>query len=126
MSKRCIIARNAPPAVGPYSHAVAAGPFVFVSGMGPFRKEGGVLEENFEAQVRLTLDNLKTVLEEAGSGLAQVVKTTVYVVDMNEFPILNAIYQEYFPEDFPARTTIQASRLPKDIRVEVDAIAMLA
>lgn len=125
MEKHCVTAPKAPPPVGPYSHAVIAGNFVFVSGMGPFTQEGGVLDAPFEAQVRLTLDNVKAALDAAGTDLAHVVKTTIYLADMNDFAALNRVYQEYFTEAFPARATTQAARLPKDTRVEIEAVALL-
>lgn len=125
VNKTCIVAKDAPPAVGPYSHAVSAGGFLYVSGMGPFTREGNVLEGSFEECVRLTFENLKAVLAAAGADLNHVVKTTVYLVDMNAFPELNRVYAEYFLADFPARTTLQAARLPKGIPVEIDAIALV-
>jgi 2-iminobutanoate/2-iminopropanoate deaminase len=104
---------------------VAAGGMLYVSGQGPLRPDGsGPDLSSFEAQVRLTLDNLKTVLEECGSSLNGVVKTTVYLTDMDRFAVFNAIYGEYFPSEPPARTCIQAARLPLGFEVEVDAVAV--
>ncbi|MBI3119561.1 MAG: reactive intermediate/imine deaminase, partial [Candidatus Hydrogenedentes bacterium] len=115
-----------PPAMGPYSHAVAAGELLFVSGQGPVARDGsGVRHGTIEEETRLTLDNLKAILEDAGSSLAQVVKTTCYLADMGNFARFNEVYKTYFPEQFPARTTIQAARLPGDIQVEIEAIAVL-
>ncbi len=126
MEKRCITSENAPPAVGPYSHAVAAGPLLFVSGQCPFAPDGsGAVRGTIEDETRLALDNLKTVLADAGSDLAHVVKITAYLADMNKFAAFNAVYAEYFPSDCPARTCIQAARLPLGIQVEVDAVALL-
>lgn len=121
--KRCIFAPDGPPAKGPYSHAVAGGGLIFVSGQGPFT-EDGVLHGSLEEQTRLTFENLKKVLAAAGSSLDQVVKTTVYLADMDDFGAFNALYQEYFTANHPARTCIQAGRLPFDIRVEIEAIAL--
>jgi 2-iminobutanoate/2-iminopropanoate deaminase len=126
MKKRCIFAPHGPTAAGPYSHAVAAGNLLFVSGQAALAPDGsGRRTASLEQEVRQTLDNLKAILEDAGSGLDRVVKTTVYLADMNDFGEMNAIYKEYFANDPPARTTIQAARLPMDFRIEVEAIALL-
>jgi 2-iminobutanoate/2-iminopropanoate deaminase len=126
MEKRCITAPNAPPAVGPYSHAVAAGNLLFVSGQGPFAPDGsGVRRGTFDEEARITLSNLKAVLHDAGSGLEHVVRVMVYLTNMENFAVFNGIYKEFFPSNFPARSCIQAARLPLDIQVEVDAIALL-
>jgi 2-iminobutanoate/2-iminopropanoate deaminase len=125
MEKRCVEARNAAPAVGPYSHAVKAGNLVFVSGQCPFAKDGsGLVSGDFDTQARVALDNLKTVLEAAGSSLNHVVKTVVFIADMDNFGAFNSIYAEYFGEEPPARSCVQAARLPKDAPVEIEAIAI--
>jgi 2-iminobutanoate/2-iminopropanoate deaminase len=119
-----VVSPRAAPAKGPYSHAVKAGGFVFVSGMGPVDpKTGEVHLGEIEEQVRLALNNVRLVLEDAGASLQAVVKTTVYLRDMDKFPRMNAVYAEYFGEAKPARTTTQAARLPLDIGVEIDAVA---
>jgi len=126
MEKRCIASPNGPPVAAPYSPAVAAGNLLFVSGQGPMARDGsGVVRGTFEEETRLTLDNLKTVLEDAGSSLEQVVKATVFLADMGNFGKFNEVYSAYFPENPPARTCIQAGRLPLDFQVEVEAIALL-
>ena len=126
MEKRCIFAPNGPPAQGPYSHAVAAGNLVFVSGQGPVAPDGsGLRKGTLEEEARLALSNLKAVLDDAGSGLEHVVKVNVYLADMDSFGAFNEIYKEFFPSDCPARTCVQAGRLPFDIQVEVEAIALL-
>jgi 2-iminobutanoate/2-iminopropanoate deaminase len=126
MAKRCIFSPNGAPAAGPYSHAVAVGNLLFVSGQGPFGRDGsGPIRGTIEEETRLTLENLKAVLEDAGSSLAHVVKVTAYLKDMNHFAAFNAVYREYFREEFPARTCIQAARLPVDIQVEIEAIAVI-
>ena len=126
MGKRCVVAPNAAPAGGPYSHAVAAGNLLFVSGQAPLARDGsGYAKGTFEEEVRLTLDNLKTVLEDAGSGLEHVVKTTVFLADMDKFGEFNAIYKGYFPTDPPARTCISPHRIPLDMQVEIEAIAVI-
>ncbi len=124
--KHVVTSEKLPTARGPYSPAIRVGNLLFVSGYGPIDPETDeVLRTDFAAQVRLTLDNLKTLLEEAGGSLDNVVKTTVFLSDMDNFPELNDIYATYFRNDPPARTTIQAARLPLDIDVEIDCIACL-
>lgn len=126
IQKRCITSQHGPPAAGPYSHAVAAGHLLFLSGQGAVSpSDGKVRNETFEQEVRQTLQNIRAILEDAGSGLEYVVKTTVYLSDMNNFSEMNRIYKEYFPSDPPARTTIQVARLPLDFRIEIDVIALL-
>ncbi len=126
MKKQCLFSQSGPPAAGPYSHAVAAGNLLFVSGQGPFARDGsGPVRGTFEEEARRTFDNLGAVLEDCGSGMDHVLKVTVFLADMNQFATLNGIYKEYFPKDFPARTCIQAGRLPADIQIEVEAIALL-
>lgn len=126
MQKQCKNSQNGPPAAGPYSHAVTAGDFVFVSGQGPVRRDGGgVVSQDFEEQVRYTLDNLKIVLEDVGSGLDLVLKTTVFLTDMDKFSTMNGIYKTCFEKDPPARTCIQAAGLPMGIQFEIEAIALL-
>ena len=126
MEKQCIFSENGPPAQGPYSHAVAAGNLLFVSGQGPVAPDGsGLKKGTLEDEVRLTLGNLKAVLEDAGSGLQHVVKVNAYLADMDKFGEFNEIYKEYFPMNPPARTCIQAGRLPFDIQVEIEAVAII-
>ncbi|HEO70662.1 MAG TPA: reactive intermediate/imine deaminase [Candidatus Hydrogenedentes bacterium] len=126
MEKRCFFAENAPPAAGPYSHAVAAGTLLFVSGQAALAPDGsGPQKGRFEDEARLTLSNLRAILEDCGSGLEHVVKMTVFLADMDDFGKLNDIYKEFFPVECPARTCIQAARLPLDFQIEVEAIAIL-
>lgn len=126
MSKEVRHSKNAPPAVGPYSHAIAAGGLLYVSGQGPMAPDGsGIRRGSIEEETRLTLENLKAVLTDCGSSLDNVVKVTVYLADMGNFAAMNGIYKEYFAEHPPARTCIQAGRLPLDFQVEMDAIAVL-
>jgi len=122
--KQVVTSSKLPTARGPYSPAIRVGDLLFVSGYGPIDPTTDeVVKTDFATQVRLTLENLKTVLEEAGGSLENVVKTTVYLSDMDNFAAFNEIYATYFPNDPPARTTIQAARLPLDIDVEIDCIA---
>jgi 2-iminobutanoate/2-iminopropanoate deaminase len=111
---------------GPYSQAVKAGGFLFVSGLAALdAKTGQPCTGPIEEQVRVTLENLRTLLREAGGSLADVVKTTVFLADMDDFQAMNDVYATFFPHDPPARTTIQAARLPMDFLVEIDAVAYL-
>jgi len=126
MEKRCIFAPNGPPAQGPYSHAVAAGDLLFVSGQGPVSPDGtGVRHGTIQEEARLTLSNLKAIVEDAGSTLERVVKVNVYLANMDHFAVFNEIYKEFFTSNYPARTCIQAGRLPADIQVEIEAVALL-
>ena len=124
--KKIVATRQAPQAIGPYSQAVIANGFAFLSGQIPLDPSTGqILEGDIAAQTARVLDNLKAVLEACGSTLGAVVKTTVYLKDMGEFARMNEIYAHYFPENPPARATVEASRLPRDVRVEIDCIAAL-
>jgi len=117
---------NAPGAIGPYSQAVRAGDFVFLSGQIPLDPGTGQLVANGIAeQTHQVLKNLGAVLSAAGTSYAGVVKTTVYLADMGEFTAMNEIYGTYFSAPAPARATVQAARLPRDVRVEIDAVAYL-
>lgn len=127
MSKTVIRTASAPAPIGPYSQAIRSGNFVFTAGQGALDPATGKLVAGgITEQTTRTLDNLKAVLEAAGSSLAQAVKATVFLKDMNDFAAMNAVYQKYLaPEGTlpPARTTIQAARLPGDILVEIELIA---
>jgi len=123
--KRIISTPNAPAAIGPYSQAVVSNGFAFLSGQIPLDPATGhlLLAGDIAAQTELVLENLKAVLVSCGSSLDQVVKTTVYLKDMSEFALMNETYARYFPENPPARATVEAARLPRDVRVEIDCIA---
>lgn len=127
MQKEIIRTPNAPAAVGPYSQAVRVGNFVFTAGqlgLVPGTKE--FAGPDVESQTRQALENLKAILEAAGSSLRHVVKTTVFLQDLGEFARMNAVYGEYFPEEPPARSTVQVAALPMGARVEIEAIAVVA
>ena len=122
--KRIISSTDAPAAVGPYSQAVEANGFLFLSGQLPLDASGKLLAGNIAAQTEQVLKNLAVVLETAGSSLERVVKTTVYLRDINDFASMNEVYGRYFPSDPPARATVEVSRLPRDARVLVELIAL--
>jgi 2-iminobutanoate/2-iminopropanoate deaminase len=123
--KQIISTPNAPAAIGPYSQAVVSNGFAFLSGQIPLDPATGQLIESGDiaAQTQRVLENLRAVLEACGSSFSKVVKTTVYLKDMGEFTLMNEVYARYFPEDAPARATVEAARLPRDVRVEIDCIA---
>lgn len=124
MTRQTINAKNAPAAVGPYVHAVKAGETLYTSGQLGLIPETGELPEGVEAQARQALDNLKAVVEAAGLTLANVVKTTVFLADINDFAAINAIYAEYFIGEAPARSCVQVAALPKAALFEIEAIAV--
>jgi 2-iminobutanoate/2-iminopropanoate deaminase len=123
--RRIVSTHTAPQAIGPYSQAVSLGNFVFTSGQIPTDpRTGQFVEGGIAEQTEQVLKNLSEVLRAAGVGLADVVKTTVYLADMNDFAAMNEVYGRFFPENPPARSTVQAARLPRDARVEIDVIAV--
>jgi len=117
---------QAPAAIGPYSQAIRAGGFLFVSGQIPLDPATGTLVDgDVTAQTHRVLRNLGAILTAAGTSFEHVVKTTVYLADMSEFAAMNEVYASYFSAPAPARATVQAARLPRDVRVEIDLIAHL-
>ena len=126
MANQVIHTENAPAAIGPYSQAVKAGNLLFVSGQVPFVPETmEIVEGDVKAQTAQSLKNLQAILKEAGADFSNVVKTTVFVEDMNEFAQINEVYAEYFGENKPARACVEVARLPKDVKVEIELIAVL-
>ena len=127
MEKKPVSTNKAPSAIGPYSQGIiAAGTAVFISGQIPIDPAtGSVAGSGIETQARQSLNNLKAVLEAAGAGLENVVKTTVFLTDMNDFAAMNAIYAEFFTENHPARSAVQVAKLPKDVKIEIEAIAFI-
>lgn len=121
--KKCFLTEKGPKAIGPYSTANIAGGMCFMSGMLGVNPETGKLEEGVEAQARRAMLNVKTVLEEMGLTTASVLKTTVFLADLNDFSAVNAIYAEFFGPEYPARSCVQVARLPMDALIEVEAIA---
>ncbi len=125
MDRQVIHTDHAPKAIGPYSQAIRVGEFVFCAGQAALDPAtGNLVSGGIEAETRRTLQNLAAVLEAAGTSLSRVVKTTVFLLDMNEFQKMNAVYAEFFPSNPPARSTVQVARLPKDARVEIEVIAL--
>jgi len=123
MNKRIITTDQAAAAVGPYSQAVAAGPFVFISGQIPLNRQGEMAQGDIVVQTVQVIENLKAVLGAAGLSLADVVKTTVFLADMADFAEMNRVYAEFFPENPPARSTFQVAALPRNASVEIEAVA---
>lgn len=125
MNIKRIMTENAPAAIGPYAQAVKAGSFVFTSGQIPIDPQtGSMIEGDIGRQAAQSIENLKAVLEAAGLKLGDVVKTTVFLQDMNDFAVVNEIYAQYFPSPYPARSCVEAARLPKDARIEIEAVAV--
>jgi len=124
--KKEIKTDKAPQAIGPYSQGISANGFVFCSGQIPLVPETGALAAGaVEDQTRQVLKNLAAVLDAAGSSLDQVVKATVFLQDMNDFAAMNKVYAEFFKAPFPARAAVQVARLPRDVKIEIEAVAIL-
>ena len=123
--RELIMSKNAPTVIGPYSPAIRSGKMVFCSGQVPLVPETGkLLEGSVDQQTRQVMNNLKAVLAEAGMTLENVVKTTIFLSDFNDFQAVNEAYAEYFSKPYPARSTVEVSRLPRDARIEIEAIAV--
>jgi 2-iminobutanoate/2-iminopropanoate deaminase len=117
--------KAAPSPIGPYSQAICANGFIFISGQIPVKPETGlVVEANIEAQTHQVMKNLSAILDAAGSGFSRVIKTTVFLANLDDFSAFNQIYGEYLGEAKPARATIQVARLPKEVLLEIEAIAL--
>ncbi len=123
MQTRTIRTTNAPAAIGPYSQAVVAGAIVYCSGQIPLRPDGTLAGDDIESQTHQVLLNLGAVLESAGASLGTVLKTTVYMTSLDEFSAMNGVYATYFTERPPARATVEVTRLPRGVRVEIDCVA---
>ncbi len=124
--KQVIHTDSAPAAIGPYSQAIQIGDLLFVSGQVPIDPDtGAVVEGDIRAQAQQSLNNLKAILNAAGTNMGAVVKTTVFLADMNDFAAMNEVYAQFFQEPYPARSAVQVARLPKDAKVEIEAIAQL-
>lgn len=126
MTKEIVSTEKAPAAIGPYSQAVKYGNIVFTSGaLGVDPKTGAFPEGGIQVQAKQCLENLKTVLEASGSRLGNVLKTTVFIKDMNDFPKINEVYGQYFTKEQPGRSCVEVARLPKDALIEIEAIAFI-
>lgn len=124
MGKQVLKSDRAPKAIGPYSQAIRAGGFIFVSGQVPADPVSGeVVSDDVAVQTERVLNNIKNILSDSGATLADVVKTTIFLTDMNDFQTVNKVYSKFFPQDPPARSTVQVVRLPRDVRVEIESIA---
>ena len=122
--KKIVSTASAPAAIGPYSQAIDLGNLVFTSGQIPIDPATGTIAQGIEAQARQSLTNVKAILAAAGLEMDQVVKTTVFLKDMNDFAAMNAVYAEFFTEgSYPARSAVEVARLPKDVLVEIEAVA---
>ena len=124
MEKQVFASADAAPAVGPYSPCVGVGELVFLSGQIPLSPDGKIVGYTPKDQTHRALDNMRLTLAAAGLDLENVVKTTIFLQDMDDFAAVNEVYAEYFSEPYPARSTVQVARLPKDVRVEIEAIAV--
>ncbi|GGM03326.1 RidA family protein [Deinococcus aerophilus] len=121
--KEIVQTPDAPTAIGPYSQAVIFGNLVVTSGQIPLTASGELVGGGITEQTEQVLHNLQAVLQAAGTDLDRVVKTTVFLADMNEFAAMNAVYERFFPAPSPARSTVQVARLPRDVRVEIEVLA---
>jgi len=124
MNKQTVSTQNAPAAIGPYSQGVKVGNLIFTSGQLPINPQSGELVAAIEGATKQSLDNVKAILESAGSSMDKIVKTVVFLRDMNDFVAMNAVYATYFPSNPPARSAVQVARLPKDAILEIEAIAL--
>jgi 2-iminobutanoate/2-iminopropanoate deaminase len=126
VTREAVNSAGSAPAIGPYSPGLRVGQMLFLSGQIPLDPATGqVVEGDIAVQARRVLDNMGALLQAAGAGFAQVAKTTIYLADLADFAAVNEIYASYFGQPYPARATVQVARLPRDVRVEIDAIAVL-
>lgn len=122
--KNQIATNNAPQAIGPYSQGVSIDDLVFVSGQLPINNETSVMPEDISEQAKESLNNLKAILAESDLTMNHIVKTTIFLADMNDFAAVNEVYGTFFNEPYPSRSTVEVARLPKDAKVEIEAIAV--
>ncbi len=123
--KKQISTDKAPAAIGPYSQAIAANGTLYVSGQIPVNPATGEVSSDISEQTKQSMENIKAILEEAGTDFSKVVRCGIFIKDMNDFAKINEVYGSYFSEPYPARATVEVARLPKDVLVEIDAIAIL-
>ncbi len=123
--KTVIHNKKAAQPVGPYNQAIKTNSFIFTAGQIALNQEGEIVGNDVKTQTRQVIENIKLILEGAGSSLNQVIKTTVFMTNINEFSSMNEVYADYFRKDFPARSTVEVSKLPKNAKVEIEAIATI-
>lgn len=121
--KKVILTKEAPAAIGPYSQAIEVNGMIYTSGQLPINPETGVMPTDVESQTEQSLKNVFAILKEAGVDSSNVVKTTVFIKDMNDFPRINKVYEKFFTESYPARSCVEVARLPKDALVEIEVVA---
>ncbi|UCH25163.1 MAG: RidA family protein [Trueperaceae bacterium] len=126
MDKSAVQTESAPAAIGPYSQAIRTGNLVFTSGQIPLHPDGTLVEGGIEVQTTQVMHNLQAVLEAAGSSLEHVVKCTCFVADLNDFGAINKVYGSFFKKTPPARSAVEVARLPLDVKIEIEAVAVLA
>lgn len=124
MSKKVVATKGAPGAIGPYSQGIKAGNLVFTSGQLPINPATGELLSDIKEATKMSIENVKAILEEAGTSLDKVVKTVVFLKDMNDFAAVNEVYATYFKENAPARSCVQVAKLPKDAKIEIEVVAL--
>lgn len=125
MARSMISTQNAPSAIGPYSQAIRSGQLLFTSGQIPLRPDGTLVEGDVREQTRQVMENLRAVLEAGDSSLDAVIKCTCFLADMNDFAAFNEVYGEFFSADPPARSAVQVARLPRDVAIEIEAVALV-
>ena len=123
MKREVIHTNNAPGAIGPYSQGIIVGDFVYTSGQIPINPATGVMETDIKSATKQSMENVKAILEAAGTSLEKVIKTSIFLKDLNDFAVVNEIYGTYFSENPPARSCVQVAKLPKDAVIEIEAIA---
>lgn len=124
MNKQVIKTDNAPEAIGPYSQGIIVGDFVYTSGQIPINPKTGIMETDIKLATKQSMENIKAILEEVGTSLENVIKTTIFLKDLNDFNVVNEVYATYFNENNPARSCVEVSKLPKDAVIEIEAIAI--
>lgn len=124
MNKQVIKTDNAPEAIGPYSQGIIVGDFVYTSGQIPINPKTGIMETDIKLATKQSMENIKAILEEVGTSLENVIKTTIFLKDLNDFNVVNEVYATYFNENNPARSCVEVAKLPKDAVIEIEAIAI--
>lgn len=124
MNKQVIKTDNAPEAIGPYSQGIIVGDFVYTSGQIPINPKTGIMETDIKLATKQSMENIKAILEEVGTSLENVIKTTIFLKDLNDFNVVNEVYATYFKENNPARSCVEVAKLPKDAVIEIEAIAI--